>query len=314
MKKHVFGGLFLTGILCGLLTFSALAATQARVVGGWLRLRSGPSLRAETLASYPSGALVTVFRKAYGWAQVTTSDGRSGYMAEEFLVPVQSDRRRSSAQWTAVNETAHVISRNGKGVRLRSAPMTGNNVLGLYPVGRTVLVIRQSSDGWSFIRIDQKYGYMMSEFLSIGSTDEMRPVRSVPVTRSVRLQGIRLSSRNPRVGDRLTVSTSPAGAPCTMIWYRDDHLLLSTSNTYTVRAEDAGHVIQVRVSGEGDSSEINLNESTNVVRAAASAALSAEDESAGSDASAWDSWGSGDSPLLPDIWPEEDPFVTDEMN
>ena len=317
-------GWILTGLLSCLLAASALAATQATVVGGWLRLRSAPSLRATPIASYRSGTVVTLIRHYPGWYEVITPDGLTGYMAEEYLIQnSRPEPRRSAAVWTTVNQTAHVISRNGKGVRLRSSPRTGDNVLGLYPVGRTVQVLRQSSDGWSFLRIDKKHGYMMSEFLSIGSTDEMipvdeaRPVRSRASSSASRiLSRIQLSSRNPRVGDRLSVQISPAGAPCTIIWYRDDYQVLSSSDSYTVRAGDAGHVIQVRVSGEGDGSGVNLNTATEVVRAAAVRTGSSGTGIAGSDASVWSQWGNTEAEpgLVPEAeWTGEDELLINEL-
>ena len=59
----------------------------------------------------------------------------------------------------------YVTSANGKGVKLRSAAYKGNNVIGFYEVGTKGGMITKGSV-WSYIQIDGKTGYMMSEFLT----------------------------------------------------------------------------------------------------------------------------------------------------
>ena len=291
MKTKMIAWAVLLSLLCCLFAFPASASVQATVVGGWLRLRAEPSHKAETIASYPDGTVVTVFSRAYGWCQVATPDNRTGYMDENFLVMGQQKVTPVTVRtWTDVNRTAKIISDNGKGVRLRSSPNLGDNVLGLYPVGRTVKVIRQSSDDWSYIKIDRKYGYMMTNFLSIGATDTLLPteVTTEMIPKNAVLKSIRLNTTSPRVGNRLTVTVNPSGASYSVVWYRDDNLLLSTELSYTVRAADAGHVIHVRVTGSGSSEGITLNKSTATVRARLS---SGEDVDTETDIMDFKNWG-----------------------
>ena len=61
------------------------ASTTATVKGGWLRLRAQPSFDAVTITSYYSGTVVTVLGTSGKWYQVTTPDGRSGYMYGDYL-------------------------------------------------------------------------------------------------------------------------------------------------------------------------------------------------------------------------------------
>ncbi len=191
-------------LLCCLWAIPAFAVTYGVVHGGWLRLRSDPSYSAAVITSYRNGTVVTVLSLENGWARVLTSDYRIGYMDARYLsigstpeqagtaVPVSPASQAPQAtiaptaapmtrNWTEVNRTAHVISANGKGVRMRSAPaVTKTNVIGLYPVGRTALELRVSVDGWSYIKIDNKYGYMMSKYLSHDGGNPANPSNANP--------------------------------------------------------------------------------------------------------------------------------------
>ena len=145
MMKRWIALLLLAVMLCGLWAVPASAATYATVVGGWLRLRVNPSYDAVIITSYKSGSVVTVISQSAGWARVLTSDYRLGYMDTHYLLmeggtpPSPSTPVPSTRTWTTVNRVAYVTSQNGKGVRLRSAPEVNKyNVMGLYPVGRTV--------------------------------------------------------------------------------------------------------------------------------------------------------------------------------
>ena len=162
-------------------SLSALAAGMpAWVCGGSLRLRTEPNTTSKVVAVYRSGTQVTVHQQQGGWCYVTTPDSRFGYMDARWLTYANPTPEKPSRTWTDVNQSAWVISANGRGVRMRSATVVNDsNVLGLYPVGRTVLVLKESSDGWSWIKVDGVYGYMMSQFLTYES---VATAPAVPVT------------------------------------------------------------------------------------------------------------------------------------
>ncbi len=275
---------FLAAVLLCLAALPGLAAStvNATVMGGYLRLRMSPSYQARIIRSYRSGTVVNVLSRENGWSQVVTPDGRTGYMDERYLsfgtCPPPEPTHRT---WTDVNSNYWVTSQNGRGVRMRNSPsVNSRNIMGLYPVGRTAYVIKKSNDGWSYISIDGKYGYMMSSFLTPSHVSPVCPTQppvcptQVPVVTATPapdvLTGVTLSNASPRVGDTISISVTPAAATYMVIWYRDDNQLLSTSNQYTVAAGDAGHVIRIHVSGTGVSSGVTIDKVTNTVAVALS--------------------------------------------
>ena len=291
MKKRFLATVMLALMLCAL-ALPAFAASYATVFGGWLRLRANPSYEAAVLASYRNGSVVTVLSTSGGWARVLTGDYRVGYMDMRYLnfgtqpAPQPTAKPYPHRTWTEVNRTAFVTSLNGKGVRLRSTPeVNSSNVMGLYPVGRTVKEIRRSNDGWSYIRIDGKYGYMMSQYLMSYSPAPVpvpptaKPTAvptwvptAVPTATPVPskdIQSVRLDPYQPTEGDTIKVLVSPADAEYTCVWYNDEKKLLSTSKQYKVTAADVGHVINVRVSGAGLSAGFVADAMTSTVKAAA---------------------------------------------
>ncbi len=285
MKSKKIVSLLLLTVLLICLAAPGLATTYATVVGGWLRLRAEPSYEAKTITSYKTGSVVTVLSEEGGWCKVRTADYRVGYMDRRYLSFQVTPT--PSRTWVDINEYAWITSPNGLGVRLRNAPeVNSTNVLGLYPVGRTVYVYKQSNDGWSYIRVDTKHGYMMSKFLSnarIDPTgtqpstedafDEMTRTYSTPMqtyttTTAGVLQSATLSSTSPRVGDLLTLTVTPSTATFQVIWYRDDNQLLSNTVSYRVQSGDLGHRLYVHVSGTGNSTGVNLDQFTDPVAVA----------------------------------------------
>jgi len=170
--------------LCAVMCVTACAeTTKMQVVGGWLRLRAEASYTAKVIASYPSGSVVTVISQADGWSYVLTGDYRIGYMDSRYLLNLTDTgtttetgmttgtTESGTRTWTDVNLTAWVTAKNGRPVRMRSTPSTGNgNIVTTYPVGTPVTLIRRSDDGWSYILVYGKYGYMMSPYLTTNAT------------------------------------------------------------------------------------------------------------------------------------------------
>ena len=284
MKKRIGAILLLTVMLCGLMA-AAAAATYGTVVGGWLRLRANPSYQATVIASYKTGSIVTILSQSGGWARVMTADYRLGYMDQRYLyiegsTPVTPKPVTPSVTWTTVNRKAWVTSANGKGVRLRNAPVVNKyNVMGLYPVGRTVTELKVSNNGWSYILIDGKYGYMMSQFLTTGYAPWPEPPTEKPTGKPTEkptakpteepyvtpepetLKGVALNNMSPVVGDTLKVAVTPSNFKYSVVWYRaTDKVLVSTGNSYKVTDADVGSAITVRVTGsDGTVAEVSTN-------------------------------------------------------
>lgn len=125
-----------------------------------VRLRSGAGTKYGAIASYPPGTKCTVQKKMGDWCQVKIGSSK-GYMMTKFLTATNPG---GSGGGTVLYDV-YVTSANGKGVKLRSAAYKGNNVIGFYEVGTKGGMITKGSV-WSYIQIDGKTGYMMSEFLT----------------------------------------------------------------------------------------------------------------------------------------------------
>ena len=61
------------------------AAETATVTGGWLILRDTPSFNAKSIATYPTGTVVTITGQSGAWYAVTTPDGMNGWMYGSYL-------------------------------------------------------------------------------------------------------------------------------------------------------------------------------------------------------------------------------------
>ena len=157
-----------------LLTLTAIPAASAdsyataTVKGGWLRLRDGASIVAETISAYFTGTTVTILGSKNGWYHVLTPDGKTGYMHADYLTVTGAITGGQLEENTA----ATVVSGNGKPVRLRSGPSVNYPIIASYAVG-TKLTILSTGGTWSKVRVGSRTGYMMNEFIkpsTVGST------------------------------------------------------------------------------------------------------------------------------------------------
>ena len=157
--------------LCSLLLLSsapALADTYATVRGGGLNLRQTASLDAKVLGQYPTGTWVTIHEQGDTWSRVTVN-GKSGYMMTKYL---------SSG---ASNGKLYVRTNTGIGLNLRSAPSTEGDIITSFKPGTQVKVLKRGN-GWHYVSVDGKEGYMSSKFLSAYNVSYTKPVKSFTAT------------------------------------------------------------------------------------------------------------------------------------
>ena len=145
-------------------TASAADYATATVKGGWLRLRDGASTSANTVSAYYTGTTVTILGGSGSWYYVRTPDGKTGYMSANYLTVTGS----ITGGQVDENTAATVKSANGKPVRLRSGPSVNYSIIASYAVG-TPLTILTTGETWSKIRINGRTGYMMNDFIQVGS-------------------------------------------------------------------------------------------------------------------------------------------------
>ena len=315
MKKILALVLALALLLSAVPVSAVEKASTMVVTGGWLRLRSAPGYDAETISSYFTGTEVTVLGLANDWYHVRTPDGLTGYMHSDYLAKPDGSTSGSGGSGAAENadpnpapQQATVTSSNGMGVKLRTGPSTGYGVIMVVPVG-TVVTILLEGEQWHYVRVGDKMGYMMAQFLSTGAT--LQPTGYLARVTSTNGYGVRLRSgpgtgydvlgvysvgtevtvleygstwckirvgsrtgymmtqflttsqvvatvqsvslniTSPRMGDVLTANVQPAYATVTYRWTDANGNLLSTAPSYAVTAADVGRRIRVTVTGTG---------------------------------------------------------------
>ncbi len=127
--------------------------------GGYVNLRSGPSLESSVVTRVTSGSTVYVQQNYNGWCYVQASIGGTtvyGYMYETFLDSGLS--------------TATVTTRNGGKVNVRSGPGSSYSSLGKLASGTQVSVLLKGN-GWYKIAANGLEGFMSTQYLSgTGST------------------------------------------------------------------------------------------------------------------------------------------------
>ena len=129
-------------LLLVMLPAMALAADFAVVRGGRLNLRQYASSTSRSLGKYDSGSWVLVEgQSTSGWYPVRTMDGKSGYMAGNYLTFAQS------------GSTGTVAYANGGYVNLRRGPSLDYAVVTRVTSGTTVSILDASYE-WNYVSVN----------------------------------------------------------------------------------------------------------------------------------------------------------------
>ena len=149
-------------LLLALVPAMALAADFAVVHGGRLNLRQYASKTSRSLGKYDSGSWVTVQgQSTSGWYPVRTMDGKTGYMAGNYL---------TFAQNGSVGTVAYA---NGGYVNLRQGPSLDYAVVTRVTSGMTVNILDASYE-WNYVSVNvggaTYTGYMHDSLINKSTT------------------------------------------------------------------------------------------------------------------------------------------------
>lgn len=181
-----------------------------------VRMRSGPGKGYSVIASYAPGTKCTIISPGNNWCRIQVGN-LTGYMMTKFLTgtAVVTPVPTAAPVPSGGEYTVYVTSRNGNGVNLRSGPSKSYTSIGFYSVGTQATMITKGST-WSYIRVGNRYGYMMTEFLTESQTITPSPAYTGAYVVSANGRNVNLRSapstqstiiRSYKVGTPLTVIT-----------------------------------------------------------------------------------------------------------
>ena len=182
-----------------------------------VRMRSGPGKGYSVIASYVPGTKCTIISPGNNWSRIQVGT-LTGYMMTQFLTgtavtpaitPVPVNPVPSGSEYTV-----YVTSRNGNGVNLRSGPSKSYTSIGFYSVGTQATMITKGST-WSYIRVGNRYGYMMTEFLTESQT--VTPVPSYTGAYVVSANGRNVNLRSAPSTQSTVIRSYKPGTPLTII-------------------------------------------------------------------------------------------------
>ena len=136
---------------------------------GRLHLRQYPSTGAASLGLYPNGTILRGVDQGNGWVFVSVN-GVLGYMMRRFLTtdlhilpdPVIPDPIHPTLDGAVIKV---VRTGNSGRLHLREGASTASRSLGLFSNG-TVVEAKNLGNGWSYVRVSGRLGYMASRYLA----------------------------------------------------------------------------------------------------------------------------------------------------
>lgn len=241
--------------------FVAYTAYVTSSNGKSVNLRAMASSDSNVLGQFAVNTSVTVLGQVGSWSRIEVG-GMKGYMMSKFLTTNQPSGGSGTGTDTETSDqyTAYVTSVNGKGVYLRSGAGKTYSSVGFYGVGTKVTVLKHNAT-WDLVRIGTREGYMMNQFLTTVA----------PGTLGV--TGVTISNAFPAPGETLWANVTPTSANVTYEWMTDNGLLLATTSTLTLKEDDVGLRIRVRVTGTNGYSGSAASSYATVTNASTTGAL-----------------------------------------
>lgn len=185
---------------------------------GSLNLRKSDSTASTVLTTIPRNATIPILQRGYSWSK-TTYGGFTGYVMNKYLrfndgstptpipvvtpIPVATPTLQPAQTPTAARVTTVSGSLN-----LRSAPVTGNNVLAQIPQYATVEVLGITGT-WTQVRYGVYTGYVMSAFLTYLYDTEPTPILPTPTpTPAITYTYARVTTQSGSLNLRARATTS----------------------------------------------------------------------------------------------------------
>lgn len=189
---------------------------------GSLNLRYGESVNTQILTTIPRNATIPILQRGYSWSK-TTYGGFTGYVMNKYLtfnddasaaptaIPVVTPIPTvAPTQQPAQTPTSAIVTTASGSLNLRSAPVTGSNVLYQIPQYATVQVLGITGT-WTQVRYGIYTGYVMSTFLTYqyGSADSDTPIVATPTpTPAVTYTYARVTTQSGSLNLRSRATTS----------------------------------------------------------------------------------------------------------
>jgi len=137
-----------------------------------VNLRAGPTTESVVFDFLPMGTDVEVLEHdPAGWSNVR-SNGITGFVRSDFLrlnTSVILQQTIDEASPAPAQTTGSTFMHTVGGVNLRAGPSTETDILTVLNSGTRVEVLNNNPNGWSSVRINERSGYIRSDFLSVSS-------------------------------------------------------------------------------------------------------------------------------------------------
>ena len=201
-----------------------------------VRLRTGPGTGYTVVGSYEPGTEATVLSAGKEWSKIRIGN-YTGYMMSKYLSANRGDGNAADDFKPVTlpvpsDYSVWVTSKNGKGVNLRSGPSQYYASIGFYGIGTEATMVSLGNT-WSYIRIGDKYGYMMTEFLSTAATSAGNAI--IPVEGGAYVVSGNGKDVNLRTAPSLeskVIRTYPAGTALTVITRGDEWFFIHIGDDY----------------------------------------------------------------------------------
>ncbi len=132
--------------------------------GKGLNMREAPDTAGTIITSYKKGTSIKILQKGSNWSRVSM-DGKEGFMSSQYLVT-----SIPTGGSTVTGKTATVNNpKSTQILNLREEASIDSKSIGQYKNGKVVEIIEKGAT-WTKVKVDDKEGYMMNQFLKFAGS------------------------------------------------------------------------------------------------------------------------------------------------
>ncbi|WP_350019470.1 SH3 domain-containing protein [Priestia flexa] len=250
-----------------------VVSKQATVNASSLNVRSAASTSASIVTNLPRNAKVTVIKENGEWAQIKTSDGKTGWVAKQYL-QIGATTPSTESGGTSVSKQATV---NASSLNVRSAASTSASIVTNLPRNAKVTVIKENGE-WAQIKTsDGKTGWVAKQYLQMGATSSSES-GGTSVSKQATVNASSLNVRSAASTSASIVTNLPRNAKVTVIKENGEWAQIKTSDGKTgwvaKQYLQMGATSSSESGGTSVSKQATVNASSLNVRSAASTSAS----------------------------------------
>ncbi|TFD92384.1 SH3 domain-containing protein [Jeotgalibacillus sp. R-1-5s-1] len=156
-------------LLSSFVPYQGVSAEEGTLTPAYpsIQIREGPGLAYPPIASGSEGDRFTEIAREFGWVQVETSDGQTGWIAEWLLTEISGAQPETG---DTENPASSAVTTDQ--LRVRSTPSEEGEILTVLAAGEALQIVSEEGDWFEIKTSDGTEGWVFSAYIDVQDAGE----------------------------------------------------------------------------------------------------------------------------------------------